>query len=105
MTQPTFVLDSSCLIKLHREQPLELYPSLWVRMSELLAHGDAVIPREADREMQAKDDELRHWLKQREASVVECTDAELELVRDIATKFSDWVRGSKNAADPFDCKC
>lgn len=45
MTQPTFVLDSSCLIKLHREQPLELYPSLWVRMSELLAHGDAVIPR------------------------------------------------------------
>lgn len=101
MTEPGFVLDSSFLIKLHRDQPIELYPSLWDRVSELLASGDAVIPREADREMQAKDDELRGWLRERAAAVVESSLEELEVVRGIAERHPAWVQGSKNAADPF----
>ena len=101
MSEPGFVLDSSFLIKLHRDQPIDLYPSLWDRVSELLATGDAVIPREADREMQAKDDELRRWLRDRKAAVVETSVEELEIVRSIAERHPAWVRGAKNAADPF----
>jgi Domain of unknown function (DUF4411) len=99
--EPRFVLDSSCLIKLHRDQPIELYPSLWERLSELVVSGDAVIPREADREMQARDDELRRWLRERAPAVAETSSEELEIVREIAARHPDWVRGAKNAADPF----
>lgn len=42
---------------------------LWERLAELLAHGDAVIRREADREIQVKDDALRAWLRERQAAV------------------------------------
>ena len=63
MSEPGFVSDSLFLIKLHRDQPIELYPSLWDRVAELLENGLAVIPQEADREIQAtKDDEFRRWL-------------------------------------------
>lgn len=101
MSEPGFVLDSSFLIKLHREQPIELYPSLWDRVSGLLASGEAVIPREADREMQAKDNDLRKWLRERKAAVVETSVEELEIVRGIAERHPAWVQGAKNAADPF----
>ena len=101
MSEPQYVLDSSFLIKLHREQPIELYPSLWERISELLTSGEAVIPREADREMQVKDDELRRWLREREAAIVESSVEELEIVRHIAERHPAWVQGAKNAADPF----
>jgi len=101
LSESQFVLDSSCLIKLHRDQPIDLYPSLWERISDLLAAGEAVIPREADREMQAKDDGLRSWLRERQAAVVESSVEELEIVRKIAAAHPAWVQGTKNAADPF----
>lgn len=34
MSQVRYVLDSSCLIKLNRDQPLELYPSVWETLDE-----------------------------------------------------------------------
>lgn len=101
MSPARYVLDSSFLIKLHREQPPEIYVSLWNRLSALLAAGEGVIPREADREMQRKDDPLRSWLRDRQASVVESTDEELVIVQAISRRYPDWVRGQKNAADPF----
>jgi predicted nucleic acid-binding protein len=101
VTGPRFVFDSSFLIKLHREQPAELYPSLWERLAELLAQGEAVMPREADREIQVKDDALRAWLRERQAAVVESTLEELQVVREIAERHPGWVRGPKNAADPW----
>ncbi len=101
MRETRYVLDSSCLIKLHREQPRDLFPTLWQRLSELLASGEAVVPREADREMQVKDDELRRWLRDRHASVVETTEEELVIVAEISARHPGWVRGQKNAADPF----
>lgn len=80
---------------------IELYPSLWDRVSELLASGVAVIPREADREMQAKEHELRGWLRDRQSAVVETSVGELEIVRSVAERHPAWVQGAKNAADPF----
>ena len=63
MTPATYVLDSSFLIKLHRDQPIELYPTLWVRIADLLSSGEAVVPREAAREIAKKADDLNAWLR------------------------------------------
>lgn len=101
MTRPEYVLDASFLIKFHREQPRDLYPTLWERIANLLATGEAILPREAAREIDHKDDQLRAWLRAQSAAVVEATVDELAIVQAIGRRYPDWVRGPRNAADPF----
>ncbi len=101
MTDPEYVLDSSFLIKLHREQPPDIYVSLWEAIANLLESGHAVVPREAARELERRDDDLFVWLKARSGGVAETSSEELEIVTRIAARFPMWVQGRKNAADPF----
>lgn len=101
MSQVRYVLDSSCLIKLNRDQPLELYPSVWEKVDDLTGAGWAILPSEAKREIDHKDDALKAWVKLRPAIVVEATIDDLALVQAISAAHPDWVQGRKNAADPF----
>ncbi len=101
MNQVHYVLDSSCLIKLNRDQPLELYPSVWEKVDDLTASGRAILPSEAKREIDHKDDALKAWVKLRPAMVVEATVDQLAVVLTISAAHPDWVQGRKNAADPF----
>ena len=101
MKQVDYVFDSSCLIKLNREQPVDLYPSVWHQVETLTETGRAVLPREARREIDAKDDVLKAWVKDRPGIVCEETAADLAVVALISAAHSSWVRGKKNAADPF----
>ena len=39
-----FVIDSSVLIAFERNQPRDIYPTLWDRFETFLRSGDAVIP-------------------------------------------------------------
>lgn len=101
MSQVDYVLDSSCLIKLNREQPLELYPSVWEKVEALTVSGRAILPTEAKREIDHKDDPLKAWLKLRPGIVVEATTDDLAVVQEISAAHPHWVQGRKNAADPF----
>lgn len=79
------------MIRFHREQPIDLYPSLWDRLSDLLAGGRAVVPREAQRELESRDDDVQRWLRQRSSCVVEATAPELDVVVEIARRHPLWV--------------
>lgn len=96
-----YVFDSSCLMKLNREQPADLYPTVWERIEELVIGGRSVLPKEAKREIDKKDDVLREWVKSRSAMVIDETEQALAVVADISRAHPSWVRGEKNAADPF----
>ncbi len=60
-----------------------------------------MVPREAAREIAKKADDLNAWLRQHSAAVVEATVEEFDTVRAIGEAHPDWVRGQRNAADPF----
>ena len=95
-----FVIDSSVLIAFERNQPRDIYPTLWDRVETLLRSGDAVIPREALSELERGTDDLAGWV--RETGAVCDTDAAMiAVVAQISTRHPDWVRETKNAADPF----
>lgn len=96
-----YVLDSSCLVKLNREQPVDLYPSVWQRIEELIRAGRAVLPKEAKREIDKKDDALKEWVKDWPGLVLDESDQDLVVVSQISAAHPTWVRGAKNAADPF----
>lgn len=100
MTQPVYVLDSSFLIKLFREQPIDVYVTLWESIDALLSDGGAMVPREAYREIERRDDALHDWLKGR-SGIVEADGAELQVVAEMSVRYPLWVQGPKNAADPF----
>lgn len=100
MTQTVYVLDSSFLIKLYREQPIDVYVTLWDSIDALLSSGGAIVPREAYREIERRDDALHDWLKGR-AGVVEADADEVHVVAEIGARYPSWVQGPRNAADPF----
>lgn len=86
MSGVDYVLDSSCLMKLNRDQPVDLYPSVWERVEELLVGGRAVLPKEAKREIDKKDDVLHDWVKSRPSIVTDETEQDLAVVADISRR-------------------
>ena len=96
----SFVLDSSVLIAFERNQPRDIYTSLWDRVEQLLRSGDAVVPQEAVTELEHGTDDLAAWVKSTGGMVA--TDAAvITVVAQISQRHPDWVSGTQNAADPF----
>ena len=95
-----FVIDSSVLIAFERNQPRDIYSTLWDRFEVLLRSGDAAVPREAVTELGRGTDDLVDWVK-KTGSVYEADDAVIAVVAQISRRHPGWVRETKNAADPF----
>jgi hypothetical protein len=95
-----YVIDSSVLITFKRNQPRDIYRTLWKRLESLFRDGDAVVPREALDELDRGTDDLGDWVKKTDA-VYETTADVLTVVADISRRHPGWVRGTQNAADPF----
>lgn len=95
-----FVIDSSILIAFERNQPQDVWPTLWDYVENLLRDGDAVVPREALTELERGTDDLGDWVK-KTGAVCDANDAMIAIVAQISTKHPGWVQETKNAADPF----
>lgn len=61
MTGHTYVVDSSSLIRLHRNVPRDIFPSVWKRLSGLVASRRMVSPIEVRQEILSGDDRLSKW--------------------------------------------
>lgn len=59
-----YVLDSSVLITLLRNQPRDIYPTVWDRLYAVLRSGEAVVPREAVEELSRGTDDLAGWVRE-----------------------------------------
>jgi len=93
-------VDSSIFIKLKREQPEDIYPTLWKRMADLLSSGTAVVHKEALDELDRKADGLGSWVKQQDC-IVDANDTQFNRVIDITNAHPGWVNEQRNAADPW----
>jgi hypothetical protein len=60
-----FVIDTSSLVRLSRENPRPRYPKIWDRVEELIERGHLRSPREVRLEIERGDDELAKWAKAR----------------------------------------
>jgi hypothetical protein len=58
-----YVIDSSVLIAFERNQPRDIYPTLWGRFETLLLGGEAVVPREALTELERGTGDLAAWVR------------------------------------------
>lgn len=96
-----YAVDTNIIVWLNREQPRDIYPSVWARMEELIADGRAVMPREVHEELKRIDDICAPWAKQQPNFIVEPDAAELAIVASITNAHPTWVQDQANSADPF----
>lgn len=98
-----YVFDSNIFINLERLQPIDVYPSVWNKIGELMDDGTIISSQEVYEEILVGDDYLSTWAKQRQKYFLP-TDEKIQIVvRDILSRYRGLVEGGKkrNNADPF----
>ena len=97
----SYTLDTNVIVTLNRDQPRDIYVSVWQALEALIAAGRAFMNREAYEELVQVDDECAPWAKAQAGFIQDTTSAELAVVSRITSDHPGWVQESKNAADPF----
>ncbi|MDF7665942.1 DUF4411 family protein [Bifidobacterium sp. ESL0745] len=103
----TFTIDSNILIFLQRNQPPDVFPTIWKWLATQLHHGElCVCPNvleELNRQDSREDKRLVHFITEHSscASNTQRTLSEFATVAEIGNAYKDWVRDTKNEADPW----
>ena len=60
-----YVFDSNIFINLQRRQPIDIYPSLWSKIGDLMENGTIISSQEVYDEIMIGGDDLEKWAKAR----------------------------------------
>ena len=63
-----YVFDSNIFINLQRRQPIDIYPSLWSKIGDLMENGTIISSQEVYDEIMIGGDDLEKWAKARKES-------------------------------------
>lgn len=98
-----YVFDSNIFINLQRRQPLDIFPSLWNKIGELMDAGIIISSQEVYDEIIIGGDDLEKWAKSRKESFLPPDVSVQQEVRTILSTHRGLVEGGKkkNSADPF----
>lgn len=98
-----YVFDSNIFINLQRRQPIDVFPSLWVKIGELMDNGTIISSREVFDEIMIGGDDLEKWAKERKECFLPSDVPVQQDVRTILLTHRGLVEGGKkkNSADPF----
>lgn len=98
-----YVFDSNIFMNLQRRQPIDIYPSLWNKLGELMTSGIIISSQEVYDEIAVGGDELEKWAKSRKEYFLPSDVAIQSEVRTILQNYRGLVEGGKkkNSADPF----
>lgn len=99
-----FCLDTSAFIDLWvRRYPQDVFPSLWVRIEELIREDVLLSPDEVLVELERKEGELYAWAKKRKKMFRPLTEDVQKGAQDVLRMFPKLVdsRRKKGDADPF----
>lgn len=101
--QATYCIDTSALIDLNKWYPIEVFPTLWGNLDDLVQQGRLTAPREVLKEIERKDDDLLRWVKDHRNMFTEPSPEQLETVKDILRLFPNLIDHTKSIpdADPF----
>jgi len=102
MTLTCYIIDTSSLIQLNKHNPMDVYPGVWQKMQGLVNSGRLLAPTEVLNEASKYDDSLFEWAKKQDKMFVEPTQKQIEIVRDILSKYPSLIRLDRQyAADPW----
>lgn len=102
MTSNCYIIDTSSLVKLNRDNPLDVFPSIWKNL-EILANCDRLIaPKEVLNEISRNDDQLSEWAKNQKKMFKEPTLKQIGFVRKILQEYPSLIDVDRRYdADPW----
>jgi rRNA maturation endonuclease Nob1 len=102
MTSNCYIIDTSSLVKLNRENPLDVYPSVWEKMQDLVKSGRLLSPKEVFNEINQNDDQLTKWAKNQKKMFIEPSEKQIELVQQILKDHPSLIDAERKFdADPW----
>jgi rRNA maturation endonuclease Nob1 len=102
MTSNCYIIDTSSLVKLNRENPLDVYPSVWKKLEGLITAGRLIAPKEVLNEISQNDDQLTKWVKKHRKMFKEPTQKQIEIVQQILKDHPSLIDvDRKFDADPW----
>jgi hypothetical protein len=97
-----YIIDSCSLIDLNRHNPIDVFPSLWEKIGELIDSNMMISHIEVFNEVTKQDDILSEWLKKYKKMFRNVTLRQAELVSEILKKYPSFVKIDKQYdADPW----
>lgn len=90
-----YVFDSNIFMNLQRRQPIDIYPSLWNKLGELMTSGIIISSQEVYDEIAVGGDELEKWAKSRKEYFLPSDVAIQSEVRTILQNYRGLVEGGK----------
>lgn len=103
MSNDKYVLDSNVFINMQRHHPLDVFGSLWAKMSDAIDSGIVISCEEVLDELSIGNDDLIKWAKLRNGAFLTSGADIQRIVREILQKYPALVTGTRkaNSADPF----
>lgn len=97
-----YVIDTSSLINLNRYNPMDVYPSVWKKLEDLIKAGRLISPKEVLFEIQEGDDELLDWAKEQDSLFKDPTPRQIAIVQQVLQNYPSIVKiDRKYDADPW----
>ncbi len=98
-----YVIDTSSLIELNRRYPIDVFPTLWKNVEELIEKGLLISHKEVLKEISYRDDALKEWAKSHKKLFRDLTPKQIEIIKEILKKYPSLAKSNneKAAADPF----
>ena len=102
MTSNHYIIDSCSLMELNRHNPLDVFPSVWEKIEDLINNDLLVAPKEVLNEINEGDDKLANWAKKQNKLFKDPTNKQIDIVREILNEFPSLVKENrKYDADPW----
>jgi len=98
-----YIVDTSSFISLMIWNPIDIFPSVWSKLSEMGKQGLIIAPMEVRKELAVKDDDLADWTKNNHQIFKRLNIAQIEKVLEIQSTFPALIDPDKETptADPF----
>ena len=102
MTTTVYIIDTSSLFELNKNNPMDIYYSPWKKLDGLINSGRLFAPREVFDEIDQFDDTLTDWARKNHKMFIEPTEEQVEIVREILKAYPSFLKNGKRfAADPW----
>lgn len=102
MTNNIYIVDTSSLVKLNRNNPIDVFPSIWEKLKLLSDNNRLIAPKEVFNEIKQNDDMLSKWAKQQKRMFKEPTQKQITIVQEILKEYPALIDTErKYDADPW----
>ena len=102
MTNNVYIIDTSSLVKLNRNNPIDVFPSIWEKLKFLVDNNRLVAQKEVLNEIKQNDDMLSKWAKPQKKMFKDPTPEQIAIVQEILKDYPALIDVErKYDADPW----